>query len=166
MSTNPEEFLIQPAREDDWPWIVQGQVEIAWTRLGPDRRREVSRKAIREGVERQVAEAGIPVHYQRLSIAEMRNYFEQGAVPVVLISSYRIYKEKFPHWVVVTGFDERYVYVHDPFVDVEKGKSETDCINMPILQKDFERMARYGKSGLRAALVLSQRSVESNGEKL
>ncbi len=106
--------------------------------------------------EQQVEQAGIPIHYQRLGMAEMRERFEQGAIPVVLISSYRIYREKFPHWVVVTGFDERYVYVHDPFVDEEKGKSETDCINMPILQKDFERMARYGKSGLRAALLITQ----------
>jgi ribosomal protein S18 acetylase RimI-like enzyme/predicted double-glycine peptidase len=110
---------------------------------------------VQEGFERRVQEAEIPVHYRQLSMAEMRNYFEQGAIPVVLISSYRIYKEKFPHWVVVTGFDERYVYVHDSFVDDEKGKTSTDCINMPILQKDFDRMARYGKSGLRASLVLS-----------
>jgi ribosomal protein S18 acetylase RimI-like enzyme len=34
---------------------VQGQAEIAWTRLGPGRRRKVSRKAIQEDVERQVA---------------------------------------------------------------------------------------------------------------
>jgi ribosomal protein S18 acetylase RimI-like enzyme len=110
---------------------------------------------VQEGFERRVAEYGIPVHYRRLGMIEMRDYFEQGAIPVVLISSYRIYREKFPHWVVVSGFDERYVYVHDPFIDEEKGKTATDCINMPILQKDFDRMARYGKSGLRASLVLS-----------
>jgi ribosomal protein S18 acetylase RimI-like enzyme len=110
---------------------------------------------VQEGFEKRVVEEGIPVHYHQLGMSEMREYFEQGAIPVVLISSYRIYKEKFPHWVVVTGFDERYVYVHDPFVDDEKGKTSTDCINMPILQKDFDRMARYGKSGLRASLVLS-----------
>ncbi len=120
---------------------------------------------VQQGFEQRVQQLGIPVHYQRLGLVEMRQRFEQGAVPVVLISSYRIYREKFPHWVVVTGFDDRYVYVHDPYVDVEKGKCETDCINMPILQKDFERMARYGKSGLRAALVLSQPPVDSSGEK-
>jgi hypothetical protein len=38
---------------------------------------------------------------------------------LVLISSYRIYGERFPHWVVVTGFDAHYIYVHDPLVDVE-----------------------------------------------
>ncbi len=120
---------------------------------------------VQQGFEQRVEQAGITVHYQRLSLAEMRERFERGAVPVVLISSYRIYREKFPHWVAVTGFDDRYVYVHDPYVDEEKGKSETDCINMPILQKDFERMARYGKSGLRAALVLSQPLVRPSGEK-
>lgn len=112
---------------------------------------------VQQQFEQEVATAGIPVQYRRLGLDEMRRAIEQGAIPVVLISSYRIYKEKFPHWVVVTGFDERYIYVHDPFVDSEKGKRVTDCMNMPILQKDFERMARYGKSGLRAALIVSRR---------
>jgi len=78
----------------------------------------------------------------------------------VLISSYRIYQEKFPHWVVVTGFDDRFVYVHDPYVDREKGKSVTDCVNMPILLADFDRMARYGRSGLRAAVIVKRRQAQ------
>lgn len=112
---------------------------------------------VQQQFEKEVAEAGIPVYYRQLSLNEMREAFERGGIPLVLISSWRIYREKFPHWVVVTGFDERYVYVHDPYVDEEKGKSETDCMNMPILQKDFTRMARYGKSGLRAALIIYRR---------
>lgn len=112
---------------------------------------------VQEQFEQEVRAAGIPVHYRQLGLEEMREAFERGGMPVVLISSYRIYKEKFPHWVVVTGFDERYIYVHDPYVDTEKGKRVTDCMNMPILQKDFVRMARYGKSGLRAALIISKR---------
>jgi hypothetical protein len=84
--------------------------------------------------------------------------FAAGGIPIVLISSYRIYHEKFPHWLVVTGFDDRYVYVHDPFVDTEASKTRMDCINMPILKKDFQRMARYGKAGQRAALVIRRRA--------
>jgi len=57
----------------------------------------------------------------------------------------------------VTGFDEKYIYVHDPYVDYEAGKTATDSINMPILKKDFERMARYGKAGQEAALILKRR---------
>lgn len=100
---------------------------------------------------------GIPVHQTPLTLAEMKEHFEAGRIPVVLISSYRIYKEKFPHWVVVTGFDDRFIYVHDPYVDVDEGKTLMDCLDMPILQSDFERMARYGKSGLRAALIISKK---------
>jgi ribosomal protein S18 acetylase RimI-like enzyme len=102
----------------------------------------------------EIEQAGIPVVYARLTVEELKQKWDEGGIPIVLISSYRIYKEKFPHWVVVTGFDDRFIYVHDPFVDFEVGKTETDCMNMPILQKDFERMARYGKSGQRAVLVI------------
>ena len=118
-------------------------------------KKEVMR-LVQEDFMAEIEAHDLPLHYRQLTVAEMRRHFEAGGIPVVLISSYRIYHEKFPHWVVVTGFDDRYVYVHDPYVDEEKGKTMTDCMNMPILQKDFERMARYGKSGLRAALIISR----------
>jgi ribosomal protein S18 acetylase RimI-like enzyme len=102
----------------------------------------------------EVRQLKLPVHYGSLSLSQINAAFDQGAVPIVLISSYRIYREKFPHWVVVTGFDEKFIYVHDPFVDHEVGKSVTDCINMPILKKDFERMARYGRAGLKVIMLL------------
>ena len=73
---------------------------------------------------------------------ELAARFEAGAVPMVLISSYRIYQEKFPHWVVVTGFDDHFVYVHDPFVDYNNGESTLDSINMPIQREEFSRMSR------------------------
>lgn len=127
-----------------------------------EEKKEVIRVA-QEDFAEEVARLPIPVHYQRLSVAEMRDRFEAGGIPVVLISSYRIYQEKFPHWVVVTGFDDRFVYVHDPYVDREKGKSVTDCVNMPILLADFDRMARYGRSGLRAAVIVKRRQAQRRG---
>lgn len=101
---------------------------------------------------------GLPVKlvYGALSVGELQEHMEQGGIPVVLISSYRLYQEKFPHWIVVTGFDEHYVYVHDPYVDIEVGKTLTDCVNMPILKSDFQRMARYGKTGQKAVLILKK----------
>ena len=49
-------FQIEPAADSDWPWIVQGLVEIAWFRLNEERRRDVSRQTIHNRVEQQVAE--------------------------------------------------------------------------------------------------------------
>jgi hypothetical protein len=60
--------------------------------------------------------------------------------------------------VVITGFDDRFIYVHDSFVDYEEGETAKDSINMPILKKDFERMSRYGKAGQKAVLFLKKRS--------
>jgi ribosomal protein S18 acetylase RimI-like enzyme len=118
------------------------------------------KEVIRLVQEDQIDEiSGLPIklHHGVLSINEIQERFSGGSIPIVLISSYRIYHEKAPHWVVVTGFDERYVYVHDSFVDFEEGKTEADNINMPILKKDFERMSRYGKSGQKAVIIVGER---------
>jgi ribosomal protein S18 acetylase RimI-like enzyme len=96
--------------------------------------------------------------YGALNVNDLQEKMEHGGIPVVLISSYRLYQEKFPHWVVVTGYDEDYFYMHDPYVDAAAGKTLTDCVNMPILKKDFQRMARYGKTGQKAVLILKKPS--------
>jgi ribosomal-protein-alanine acetyltransferase len=114
-------------------------------------------RLVQEDQMEQIEELPIAVHYGVLSIDEIQNRFSQGSIPLVLISSYRIYHEKTPHWVVVTGFDDKYVYAHDSFVDREEGKTEADSINMPILKKDFGRMSRYGKAGQKAVIILSTR---------
>jgi uncharacterized protein YvpB len=65
---------------------------------------------------------------------------------------------------VVTGFDRKYIYVHDPYVDTEHGKTVIDTMNMPILKKEFEAMARYGKSAQQAALVLYRQETPVEGD--
>src|SRR3569832_1497348 len=122
-------------------------------------KKEVMR-LVQEDFVNELRSVPVKIHYGVLGVGALQEQFEQGGIPIVLISSYRIYHEKFPHWVVVTGFDERFIYVHDPFVDKEIGKTITDCVNMPILRKDFERMARYGKAGQKSVLILKRR-VES-----
>ena len=106
----------------------------------------------------QLRETPIPVVFRPLTLEAMRKKFDAGGIPVVLISSYRIDREKSPHWVVVTGFDERHVYLHDPSVDEEEDKKPIDCMQIPVLQSDFARMARYGRSQQKAALVIRKRA--------
>jgi ribosomal protein S18 acetylase RimI-like enzyme len=117
-------------------------------------KKEVMR-LVHEDMVAEVNRLGIPVVYGTLNPAGLRERFEAGAVPLVLISSYRIYAEKFPHWVVVTGFDDHFVYVHDPFVDYDNGETTLDSINMPIQAEEFTRMARYGRAGLQAVVLVA-----------
>ena len=118
------------------------------------RKKEVIRLVHEDRID-EMRESRIRVHHRVMRIGEIQRRFSSGNIPVVLISSYRIYHEKTPHWVVISGFGKKYVYVHDSFVDVEDGRTEADSINMPILKKDFERMSAYGKAGQRAVIILS-----------
>jgi len=102
----------------------------------------------------EIRESGIVVHHSPITIEEIEKSFSDNAIPIILISSYRIYKQKFPHWVVVTGHDDQFIYVHDPYVDAEINKEPFDCVNMPIPKNEFARMCRYGKSGQRAAILI------------
>jgi ribosomal protein S18 acetylase RimI-like enzyme len=117
-------------------------------------KKEVMR-LVHEDMQEEAAQLGIPIHYRTLDLEGLEERFDAGAVPMVLISSYRIYREKFPHWVVVTGFDAHFVYVHDPFVDCENGEATLDSINMPIQRVEFSRMSRYGRVGLQAVVLVS-----------
>ncbi|WP_028484354.1 GNAT family N-acetyltransferase/peptidase C39 family protein [Thioalkalivibrio sp. ALE17] len=112
---------------------------------------------VQEDMVEELEQLGVPVVHGPVNVSQLEARFGDGGVPVVLISSVRLYAERFPHWVTVTGFDERFVYVHDPFVDVEQGERAVDSVNMPIARADFERMARYGRAGLQAAVIVGPR---------
>jgi Acetyltransferases len=118
-------------------------------------KREVIR-LVQEDFREQLAACGIPIEFRSMSVDVLRARFEAGGIPVVLISSYRIAREKQPHWVVVTGFDEEHVYLHDPDVAERLDKTIIDCMQIPVRQNDFLRMARYGKAQHQAALIIGK----------
>lgn len=136
--------------------FVKDEAALFVDSVRSEEKKEVIRLVQEDFIE-EIRRSGVKLTYRALSVAELQAHFEAGGIPVVLISSYRIYHAKFPHWLVITGFDQRFIYAHDPFVDYAKGKNRLDCINMPILKSDFEKMARYGKTGQRAALIIRNR---------
>ncbi len=116
-------------------------------------KKEVMRLVQEDWIE-QLHQLPVVMRYGSLGVDELRQKFEAGGLPLVLISSWRIYGERFPHWVVVTGFDAHYIYVHDPLINTGKGQTVTDSVNMPIPHREFQRMARYGKAAQKAVLIL------------
>ncbi len=139
------------------------RVEVKVSDAGPhlidsvrDQRKKEVIRLVQEDMLDQLESLQVAVHYEEFSVAELEQRFAAEEIPVVLTSSYAIYREKFPHWVVLTGSDEHFIYVHDPFVDYEEGETVVDSINMPIPKQQFERMTRYGKRRLRAAVLISR----------
>jgi len=119
--------------------------------------RSEKKKAIIETVHndfvRQTKAAGIKIHYQNIDQSMLIDACNAGAVPIVLISTYRMDRKKAPHWVAISGYDERCFYVHDPDPD-EKHQDLLDCQYMPIAQNDFDPMSSFGSNRLRTAIII------------
>jgi ribosomal protein S18 acetylase RimI-like enzyme len=109
----------------------------------------------------EMRKEGIRLTTGRITAAGLIGESRAGGIPIVLVSAYRIDGDRQPHWVVMTGFDERFIYVHDPAVDWKGHRTTTNCSNMPIAIKDFERTARYGRAQQKAALVIRARKVRA-----
>ncbi len=102
----------------------------------------------------EMAERGIPLYEEIPTLKQLQDAMTQGAIPIVLISTWRLYRERSPHWVVLTGFDSRHVYLHDPWIDPEHEYSAVDRTNIPVRQREFEQMARYGRTQTRITLLI------------
>ncbi|GFM48842.1 GNAT family N-acetyltransferase [Pseudomonas cichorii] len=94
------------------------------------------------------------VQQSRSGRLDLPGIVSEGGVPIVLISSYRLTHSKAPHWVVITGCDEDFVYLHDPDLDHGRYRQRLDCQHVPLTHREFERMSVFGKDKIRAALVL------------
>lgn len=116
-------------------------------------KRRVMELAQRDFRER-VALAGIPVRTEYFSLADLRARLAQGHIAIVLVSGYLMMGKKIPHWVVAHGDDGRHILVHDPWVEDEVGETASDAANIPVPYAIFDRIARYGRSGLRAAVII------------
>jgi len=137
---------------------VQVYVSDKGVHLGDSVRSEEKKEVMRlvqEDMLEQLRAMTVQVTIGTITDAEMEAAFTAGALPLVLISSWQIYRERFPHWVVVTGFDEHFVYVNDPYVDHEQGETALDSIHMPIARERFAQMARYGRVKLQAVVILA-----------
>lgn len=105
----------------------------------------------------QLEAAQIPIYYHGLSSDALQQHLQEGWVPLVLISSYRLSRSKAPHWVVLSGMDEHFFYVHDPEIEWEKDKTSTDNIHVPIPRRDFLRMAQFGRQQLQAMVLVRRK---------
>jgi len=103
---------------------------------------------------------GIPVIEQEFTQEQLQQWLEQGALALLLISTYRLDGKKVPHWVTLTGIDEECLYVHDPDEDDEQ--NPLDSQYLPIAREDFARMSLFGRERLRTAVVVRRAESPAN----
>jgi ribosomal protein S18 acetylase RimI-like enzyme len=98
----------------------------------------------------------VPVHYRDVRQQDLIDAFKAGAVPIILISTYRMDSKKAPHWVVMSGFDDACIYVHDPDPETY-GQTAIDCQYIPLARTDFELMTSFGRTRLRTAVIVHRK---------
>lgn len=118
----------------------------------PEKRRvmELAQRDFRN----RVRAAKIPVRTTAFTLKSLRGALNAGKTAIVLVSGYLMMGAKIPHWVVAHADDGRHIIVHDPWVEEEHGETAGDAANIPVPYAIFDRIARYGRSGLRAAVIL------------
>jgi ribosomal protein S18 acetylase RimI-like enzyme len=120
----------------------------------PDKKEVI--RLVHEDFLEEIRRSQVKVHLHPLSADELSERIAAGAIALVLISQYRIYGDKEPHWIIVSACDQRFIYAHDPYISSAHVTS-TDRVSIPILRREFELMAKYGRSKLQAAVILSRR---------
>lgn len=119
--------------------------------------RQADKKAVLELVHQQFVEQaqdrGLPVNYAVPSSAQVGDWLRDGGLILALISTWRWDRRKAPHWVLLVDADEHCLYVHDPDGD-EQDPGGIDAAQVPLAWADFLSMASYGRSRLRAYVML------------
>ncbi|HEY9080537.1 peptidase C39 family protein [Magnetovibrio sp.] len=111
-------------------------------------------RMVEEGFLEEAAETDIAMRGEPMDANELCEHIRRGHIPIVLISAYRLSGDKEPHWVVLSAFDEHFIYINDPFPEPEKNRFDTDCIGIPITRAELTRMMRFGSRKHFASVVI------------
>lgn len=104
----------------------------------------------------QIKDTNIQLNITTLEADELDRILQSGAPIIALISTWRLNRNKSPHWVYVAGADDEFVYINDSDIDEDDPHAtQTDYIQVPIDRLVFRDIARFGQKRLRCLLVLN-----------
>ncbi|MCH8538100.1 MAG: GNAT family N-acetyltransferase/peptidase C39 family protein [Alkalimonas sp.] len=138
-------------------------VQVLLNQNGPlfmDSVRTQEKKTILEWVYQvelqKVEQAGISVQIQDFSLTELLRWLNDGYLVLILISTWQFDRSKAPHWVVLCDADDYFVYLNDPDVDIEQGRTAAEYQYIPVSLDVFQKAFSYGKQRLKAAIALKK----------
>jgi ribosomal protein S18 acetylase RimI-like enzyme/predicted double-glycine peptidase len=134
-------------------WINQRQPLFVNSVRDTNKKRVIA--MVHEDYLQQAEKQDIGIHYGDVSQVTLTQALDNGAIPIVLISTWRLDGKKAPHWVTVSGYDSECLYVHDPDPE-ENSQTPLDCQYLPIAREDFARISCFGQNRLRTAVIVSR----------
>jgi hypothetical protein len=118
-------------------------------------------RLVHEDMRREALELGVAGLTYDFALEDITASLRRGYLPIALISTYRLTGDRVPHWVVVTGFDDDHVYIHDP--DEESYHADrTRVRHMKLSRNEFTRMSRYGKDVFRSVVLVGKHRTDTS----
>ena len=111
-------------------------------------------KLVQKDFDDEVKKQKIKIKNKKVSFELVAKLAKEGVVPIVLISSYSLTGTKTPHWIVISGVDDSFLYFHDPYL--EEGKSNLENQHIPVRKDEFNRLSKYGSQALQAVVTISR----------
>ncbi|MFM2481851.1 GNAT family N-acetyltransferase/peptidase C39 family protein [Celerinatantimonas sp. YJH-8] len=102
----------------------------------------------------ELAQTDVNIYHQALDVNSLFQYLTQGAVALTLVSTWRLNRNKAPHWVMVAHADTQHLYLNDPDFDTDRRLTPTDLIQMPITPEEFRAISQFGRSRMQASIVI------------
>ena len=104
---------------------------------------------------RQARAKKVKVRFGEIRKKILEDHLNKGGAVITLISTYRRSGKKAPHWVTITGMDQKCFYLHDPS-PASTDQIDMDCKHIPVARADFDKMTTFGKQRLRTAVLISR----------
>jgi len=105
----------------------------------------------------QLSAQGIEIRNASPTLAQFRHWIDCDYPVLLMISTYRFNGKKGPHWVVLSGYNEQFMFIHDPFIE-----AQNDAINaafVPISQSELAQVMQYGKQKQVSCLVVKSSTI-------
>ena len=105
--------------------------------------------------EKKLHKQKVKIHRKKISLGLVKEILKKGGIPIVLISTYHFDNNRIPHWVVVTAYDDHFIYIHDPDQDDPGAdKIVVEKAHIPIPEDQFIKATRWGKDRMCATVVI------------
>ncbi len=85
---------------------------------------------------------------------QIEAWIEQGKCILLLISTYRFNGYKEPHWIILSGMNEQFFFIHDPHTEAKHDVSSSASI--PISKAGLAQILGFGKQKHTACVVVGE----------
>lgn len=107
---------------------------------------------------RDCTDLNVTLAQQELTLIDARRLLDEGWALLVLISTWRLNRNKAPHWVWLVEMDENHAYLNDPDTDEEYDRRDLDNRFMPVRLDELDALTRYGQQRYRAMVMVRRRA--------